>query len=120
MFLDDYSGLGSIVFLKKKLDATVKFCDWLVWAERQSGYKLLKLRLNQGGGYISSEIQDQLASKEIEHQKTVPRVPQQTQNGRTEHFNRPILEKAKAMRHAACLPPTFWQDAVETSLHVYN
>ena len=24
------------------------------------------------------------------------------------------------MRHHACLPPTFWQDAVETSLHIYN
>ena len=24
------------------------------------------------------------------------------------------------MRQTACLPPSFWQDAVETALHIYN
>ena len=54
----------------------------------------------------------------IEHQKTVPHTPQQ--NGRAEHFNRTLLDTSEAMRQHACLPPTFWQDAIETSLHIYN
>ena len=24
------------------------------------------------------------------------------------------------MRQTACLPPSFWQDVVETALHIYN
>ena len=49
-FLDDYSGFGSIVFLKKNSEASTKFTDWLAWAERHCGQKLLKLRSDRGGG----------------------------------------------------------------------
>ena len=49
---------------------------------------------------------------------TVPHTPQQ--NGRAERFNRTLLEKSEAIRQHACLPPFLWQDAVETSLHIYN
>ena len=48
----------------------------------------------------------------------MPCIPQQ--NGQAECFNRIILEKAEAMRQTACVPPSFWQDAVETALHIYN
>ena len=30
------------------------------------------------------------------------------------------MEKAEAMRHDACLPPSWWEFAVEHALHVYN
>ena len=67
---------------------------------------------------MGSDLQHFFIEHGIEHQKTVPHNPQQ--NGHAEHFNCTILEKAEAMRHHACLPPTFWQDAVETALHIYN
>jgi hypothetical protein len=117
-FLDDYSGLGSILFLKRKSDAKTSFKDWLMWAERQSGKRLLKLRSDRGGEYLNLDLQAFLSAQGIEHQKTVPHTPQQ--NGRAERFNRTILEKAEAMRHHACLSPSFWQDSVETALHIYN
>ena len=59
-----------------------------------------------------------LLSRGIEHQTSVPHIPQQ--NGQAEHFNHTILEKAEAMRQTACLPPSFWQDVVEAALHIYN
>ena len=59
-----------------------------------------------------------LLSRGIEHQTSVPHIPQQ--NGQAEHFNCTILEKAEAMCQTACLPPSFWQDAVEIALHIYN
>ena len=59
-----------------------------------------------------------LSSRGIEHQTSVPCIPQQ--NGRAECFNHTILEKAEAMCQTACLPPSFWQDVVETALHIYN
>ena len=117
-FFDDFSGYGSIVCLKRKLDAATAFCNWFVWAEKACGNKLLKLRSDCGGEYISSDLWNFLSENSIEHQMTVPHTPQQ--NGRAECFNHMLLEKSEAMRQHAYLLPFFWQDVVETSLHIYN
>ena len=84
-FLDDFSGHGSIVCLKCKSDAATAFCNWFVWAKKASGNKLLKVRSDRGGEYISSDLRNFLSENGIEHQMTVPHTPQQ--NGRAEHFN---------------------------------
>ena len=67
---------------------------------------------------MSNEFQTFLSSRGVTHQTSIPHMLQQ--NGRAERFNRTILEKAEAMRQHACLPKAFWQDAVETSVHLYN
>ena len=117
-FLDDFSGYGSIVCLKCKLDAATAFHSWFVWAEKASGNKPLTLHSDREGEYISSDLWNFLSENSVEHQMTVPHTPQQ--NGRAERFNHTLLEKSEAMQQHACLPPFFWQDAVETSLHIYN
>ena len=53
------------------------------------------------------------------HQTSAPHPPPQ-QNGCAERFNCTLLEKANVMRHHACMPHIFWQDAVQTALHIYN
>ena len=117
-FLDDFSGYGSIVSLKCKSDVVTAFHDWFVCAKKACGYKPLKLCLDQGGEYISSDLWNSLSENGVEHQMTVPHTPQQ--NGKAEHFNHIFLEKYEAMQQHVCLPPFFWQNAVETSLHIYN
>ena len=67
---------------------------------------------------MSSALRNFLSKNGIEHQKTVPHTPQQ--NGRAEHFNCTLLDKSEVMQQHACLPPTVWQDAIKTSLHIYN
>jgi hypothetical protein len=42
------------------------------------------------------------------------------QNGRAEHFNRTIMEKASAMLHHAGMSQGFWETAVATACHLYN
>ena len=42
------------------------------------------------------------------------------QNGRAEHLNRTLIEKAKALRFEACLPQSYWEFSVEFAVHVYN
>ena len=117
-FLDDFSGYGFIICLKKKLDVDTAFQNWFAWAEKSSGNKLLKLHSDHGGEYMSSALQNFLSENSIEHEKTVPHTPQQ--NGRAECFNRTLMDKSEAMQQHECLPPTFWQDAIEMSLHIYN
>ena len=67
---------------------------------------------------MGQEFQMLLTSKGVTHQTSVPHTSQQ--NGCAERFNWIILEKAEAMCQHACLPKAFWQDAVETALHIYN
>ena len=117
-FLDDHSGFASLHFLRSKSDAVRALKDLIAWAETQTGFSFRALRSDRGGEYINHELASFLSSRGIEHQTSVPRTPQQ--NGRAERFNRTILEKAEAMRQTACLPPSFWQDAVDTALHIYN
>ena len=64
-------------------------------------------------------IWDWLCSRSSVHIRLVHLTPPQ-QNGCAERFNRTLLEKANAMRHHACMPHIFWQDAVQTALHIYN
>jgi transposase InsO family protein len=117
-FIDDASGFSALHFLRSKADAVAALQSLITWAEAQTGYRLRSIRSDRGGEYINQSLRTFLSSRGIEHQTSVPRTPQQ--NGRAEHFNRTILEKSEAMHQHACLPPSFWQDAVETSLHIYN
>ena len=67
---------------------------------------------------MAGELQQFFTSRGVTHQTSVPHTPQQ--NGCAERFNRTLLEKAEAIRHNACLPKSFWKDAAETALHIYN
>ena len=88
------------------------------WAETFTGHSLTSVHLDCGGEFMAGELQQFFTSRGVIHQTSVPHTPQQ--NGRAERFNRTLLEKAEAIRHNACLPKSFWQDAVETALHIYN
>jgi transposase InsO family protein len=67
---------------------------------------------------MAGELQLFFKSRGITHPTSVPHTPQQ--NRHAERFNRTLLEKAEAIHQHACLPRSFWQDAVETTLHIYN
>ena len=42
------------------------------------------------------------------------------QNGRAEHFNWTIMDKAQALCLDACLPQSWWEFAVLHAVHLYN
>ena len=117
-FIDDCTGYALVAFLQVKSATKLHFQNMVSWAETFTGHRLASVRSDQGGEFMSHEFQAFLSSRGVTHQTSVPHMPQQ--NGRAERFNRTILEKTEAMRHHACLPKAFWQDAVETSVHLYN
>ena len=88
------------------------------WAETFTGHLLTSVHLDCGGEFMAGELQRFFTSRGVTHQTSVQHTPQQ--NGCAERFNRTLLEKAEAICHNACLPKSFWQDAVETALHIYN
>jgi transposase InsO family protein len=117
-FINNASGFSALHFLHSKADTANALRDLITWAEAQTGYRLRSIRSDQGGEYINQSLNMFLLSRGIEHQMSVPRTPQQ--NSHAECFNQTLLEKSEAMHQHACLPQSFWQDTVETSLHIYN
>ena len=88
------------------------------WAETFTGQSLISIHSDQGGKFLGKELQTFFSSRGITHQTSVPHTSQQ--NGRAKRFNQTLLEKAEAIQQHACLPRSFWQDVVETALHIYN
>ena len=88
------------------------------WAETFSSHSLTSVHSDHGGKFLGQDLQSFFSSKGITHQISVPHTPQQ--NGCAKRFNHTLLEKVEAMQQHACLPKSFWQDAIETSLHIYN
>ena len=117
-FIDDYSGYSLVVFICNKDATSQHFKTMVSWAETFTGHSLTSVRSDHGGEFMAGELQQFFTSRGVTHQTSVPHTPQQ--NGRAERFNRTLLEKAEAIRHNACLPKSFWQDAVKTALHIYN
>jgi hypothetical protein len=68
--------------------------------------------------YVNNDLKRILQEAGVEHKLTVPHSPQQ--NGRAEHCNCTIMEKASAMLHHAGMSQGFWETAVATACHLYN
>ena len=58
LFVDDYSRMMTVMYLKEKLEAFQKFKWYLARVEKETGKKLKFLRLYRGGEFISNEFNE--------------------------------------------------------------
>ncbi len=79
---------------------------------------VLELMSDHGGEYKSQKLDEVLKELGIKVCYSVPHQPQQ--NGRTECFNRTLMDKAQVLRFDACLPQSWWEFAVIHALYLYN
>ena len=117
-FLDDYTRHRAVILLKRKSDTFAALKQYKAWAERRTGKKLLCLRDDKGGEYMSSEFNQYCIDNGIERQHTVRNRPQQ--NGVAERANRTMEEGVVAMLYEAGLPLSFWGEALSSFIHVWN
>jgi len=117
-FLDDYSFYCRVAFLCKKSDAVEAIkAVFQLWSNTTS-HSVKHLHTDNGGEYMTSELQSFLCEQGIVHKTSTPHVHQQ--NGQAEWLNWTLLEKAQSMRLEACLPDSWWEFAFATATHVYN
>ena len=99
-FVDDYSGLVMIYFLKHKGDtvnATKRFLA------DSAPYGIVKrLRTDQGGEFLSDEFENLLVQSKIKHERSAPYSPHQ--NGTVERSWRSLFEMARCMLIDSKLP----------------
>jgi hypothetical protein len=117
-FFDDHSSHTWHTFLKTKKGAFNAAKRFIEMVKVQFKTDMEKWRCNWGGEYVLHAFKDMLKHKDIILEPSPPHMTQI--NGHTERFMCTFLEKPEAMHLHACIPPLWWEFAVEHSIHVYN
>ena len=109
----------SVAFLMHKKSETLESFQALDarW-EKNYGIKIKLLRSDNGGEYKNKEFDKYLAERGIQHRFTVHNTPEH--NGIAERLNRTLLEKVRAILHAADLPGFLWGEALKHAIWLKN
>ena len=118
LLIDDCSRKTWVYFLKEKSEAFKFFTEFKAMVENESGYRIQRLRSDNGGEFISNEFKDFCKKNGIRRQLTTPYTPQQ--NGVVERKNRTVMEMARCIRNSKNLAEEFWAEAVNTAVYLLN
>ena len=113
LFIDHFSRMTWVTFLRNKSEAFEKFKLFKAKTENECGQKIKCLHSDTGG-----EFKNLCEVNGIKRQYCVARTPQQ--NGIAERKNRTVQEAARTMLLEANLSETFWREAVSTVVYVIN
>jgi hypothetical protein len=118
VFFDKFLKKLWVYPMVRKSETFARFKEWKAMAELQSGHVLWVFQSDNGGEYIGSDFEAYLKLAGVLHHTSTAYMPQQ--NGKAERSIRTILERALLMLHSANLSDGFWQDSVETAVHLIN
>ncbi|KAL0391214.1 UNVERIFIED_CONTAM: Retrovirus-related Pol polyprotein from transposon TNT 1-94 [Sesamum calycinum] len=105
-FTDDHSRYGYVYLMRYKFEAFVRFKEFRLEVENQTGRKIKTLRSDRGGEYLSGELIDYLKENSIVSQWTPPGMPQL--NGVAEKRNRTLLLNIAPSKTVAQTPYQIW------------
>ena len=94
------------------------FKHFIAMVKTQFKVNIQTLMSDFGREYKSKDFEKFLKDNGIQSCTSVPHMHQQ--NGHAECFNRTIMDKVQAMGLDTCLPPFWWEFAVNTAVHLYN
>ena len=115
-FVDDYSGLIFVYFLKNKNDSIRGLERFL--ADSATFGKLQCLRSDNGTEYTSKEFKSLLTRNKVKQEFTAPHSPHQ--NGKAERAWRSIFDMARCMLLETNLPKFLWNYAVRRAAYIRN
>ena len=109
-FIDDKSRMPWIYLMRTKSEVLGKFKEFHQAVTAETGLKLLCLRADNAGEYMSKGMTDFCKDAGITQQFSTPYNPQQ--NGVAERFNRTIVEMARSMLLHANMSQGYWGEAI--------
>lgn len=118
IYFDDFTSFAWVSLLRRKNDALTTTRDFLAMVNTQFTRPVQQWMSDAGGEYKSDAFDAMLRQHGVCVLQSAPHTPQQ--NGRAERFMRTMMDKGEAMRHTACIPPSWWNFTVEHAVHVYN
>ena len=98
-FTDDYSCYTRLALLRSKDETLDAYKTYAAWVKTQHGAHIKRLRSNHGGEYTGGDFTKFLQEQGTECCLTTHDTPQH--NGVAELLDRHLLERVRAMRHAA-------------------
>jgi transposase InsO family protein len=119
LFIDDMTRMVWCFFMKSKTETLESFKSFKALVEKHSGQHVKRFRCDNGKAeYDNAAFQSFLGESGITYEPSAPYT--QNQNGVSERMNRTIMEKARTMLLEACLPESFWAEAVNTAVYLHN
>ena len=106
IFVDDFTRMMWVAFLKEKSKAFEKFKILKNKVENESGVKIKSLRSDRGGEFTSRELNIYYEEHGIRRQLSSPHMPEK--NGIAEIRNRSIAEVARDMLFENDLIQEIW------------
>jgi transposase InsO family protein len=118
LFIDDYTRMVWVSFLKEKSEALDTFKSFKALVENESDLRIKCLRSDRGGEFTSNDFNEFCEKYGIKRQLSVARTPQQ--NGVVERKNRSVQETTRTMLLEAKLPDKFWKEVVVATVYIMN
>ncbi|CAI7905976.1 unnamed protein product [Closterium sp. NIES-54] len=116
---DDYTNYLWVAPLTRRSDMATVFSAWHREMKTKLPTKpLAALRTDNGGGYTANAFTNYLSSHGINHQTSLPHMPQQ--NGVAERVNRTLMDRVRVMTTEASLSSKFWPYAQEYAAWLHN
>ena len=117
-FTDDLSRYGYVYLMKHKSESFEKFKEYQNRVQNLLGRKIITLRSDRGGEYLSHEFDQHLKDCGIALQLTPPGTPQL--NGVSERRNRTLLDMVRSMMSHTVLPDSLWGYALLSAALILN
>ena len=95
LFVDDYSRMMTVMYLREKSESFEKFKWYLARVEKEIGKRLKCLRSDRGGEFISNKFNNFCIKRGIKRQVSAPGTPEQ--NRIVERRNRFIMDFARLL-----------------------
>ncbi|CAH2109079.1 unnamed protein product [Euphydryas editha] len=118
IFVDDYSRMTYVYFLKGKNEALHYFKEYKAKVENLTSKRIKILTSDNGKEFCNRDFDSYLKKMGIIHQKSNPYTPEQ--NGLCERMNRTLIEKARCLLFDAKLGKEFWAEAINTAIYLQN
>lgn len=118
LFVDDYSRMMNMMFLKEKSDAFQLLKWYLEKVEKEIGKILKFLRSDRGGKFISNEFNIFFNDRGIKRQMSAFRIT--PHNGITERRNRSIMDCVGTLMIEKNVAQKYWREALSTSIYNLN
>ena len=119
-FTDDFTRFTCIFPMKNKSDLKDIFKRYSRRMKRQFGWRVKKVRSDNGGEYASNALDEFFSEEGIVWEPTVGYTP--PENGVSERLqpNRTICEKLRTLSFESGLPIELWPNLIETATYLKN
>lgn len=110
--VDDKTSMSWAIPIPSKEAAFPALRNWVLAREVELGHKLGKFQIDNGE-LLSTACRAFLAERGYSQRLTAPYTS--AQNGRVERLHRTLMDRARAMRLAANVPPNRWDEFLVTA-----